>query len=227
MDVSESMDKKSPMVQPTKLPCPPIPASVRTMQGEQGLLDLWKAIKPLATIASVMNTGAHPDDEHSAMLAYLALGRGVYTTSVIATRGEGGQNEIGCEQGTALGIIRTRELEEASSLSNVTLGILSEELDDPIHDFGFSKCAEETFRKWGEEVVYERLIRKIRELRPDVVIACFENEPTTHGHHRAITLLTQRAFHEAADPQIFPAHRPGWTFAVANEKAVSAYHGQR
>ncbi|NQF17623.1 hypothetical protein HPY31_27555 [Brevibacillus sp. HB1.3] len=207
MDVSESMDKKSPNVQPTKLPCPPIPASVRTMQGEHGLLDLWKAIKPLATIASAMNTGAHPDDEHSAMLAYLALGKGVYTTSVIATRGEGGQNEIGCEQGTALGIIRTRELEEASSLSNVTLGILSEELDDPIHDFGFSKCAEETFRKWGEEVVYERLIRKIRELRPDVVIACFENEPTTHGHHRAITLLTQRAFHEAADPQIFPAHR--------------------
>ncbi|GEB34634.1 NEW3 domain-containing protein [Brevibacillus sp. FSL K6-0770] len=206
MESSESIDKSASVVQPTRLPCPPIPASARTMQGEHGLLDLWKAIKPLATIASAMNTGAHPDDEHSAMLAYLAMGRGVYTSSVIATRGEGGQNEIGCEQGIALGIIRTRELEEASALGNVTLGILSEELDDPINDFGFSKCAEETFRKWGEEVVYERLVRKIRELRPDVVIACFENEPTTHGHHRAITLLTQRAFHGAADPETFPAH---------------------
>ncbi|WNC13581.1 PIG-L family deacetylase [Brevibacillus brevis] len=190
----------------TKVPVPPIPVSTRTLHGEHGLIDLWTAIKPLATIASAMNTGAHPDDEHSAMLAYLALGRGVYTSSIIATRGEGGQNEIGCEQGSALGIIRTRELEEASIMSNVTLGILSEELDDPIHDFGFSKCAQETFRKWGEEIVYERLIRKIRELRPDVVVAAFENEPTTHGHHRAITLLTQRAFHDAANPEIFPQH---------------------
>lgn len=193
-------------VQPTKMPFPPIPVFARTLHGEHGLIDLWTAIKPLATIASAMNTGAHPDDEHSAMLAYLAMGRGVYMSSVIATRGEGGQNEIGCEQGSALGIIRTRELEEASIMSNVTLGILSEELDDPIHDFGFSKCAEETFRKWGEDIVYERLIRKIRELRPDVVVAAFENEPTTHGHHRAITLLTQRAFRDAANEDVFTQH---------------------
>ncbi|MGG1658474.1 NEW3 domain-containing protein [Brevibacillus sp. NRS-1366] len=206
MESSESIDKQVPGVQTTKLPCPPIPVFARTLHGEHGLIDLWTAIKPLATIASAMNAGAHPDDEHSAMLAYLAMGRGVYTSSIIATRGEGGQNEIGCEQGVALGIIRTRELEEASLMSNVTLGILSEELDDPIHDFGFSKCAQETFRKWGEDVVYERLVRKIRELRPDVVIACFENEPTTHGHHRAITLLTQRAFEGAADSEVFPHH---------------------
>ncbi|GED69340.1 GlcNAc-PI de-N-acetylase [Brevibacillus reuszeri] len=207
MESSESIDKHVSGVAPTRLPCPPIPVFARTGHGEYGLLDLWTAIKPLATIASAMNAGAHPDDEHSAMLAYLAMGRGVYTSSIIATRGEGGQNEIGCEQGIALGIIRTRELEEASRMSNVTLGILSEELIDPIHDFGFSKCAEETFRKWGEEVVYERLVRKIRELRPDVVIACFENEPTTHGHHRAMTLLTQRAFQGAADPDLFPQHQ--------------------
>ncbi|MEJ8543752.1 PIG-L family deacetylase [Brevibacillus borstelensis] len=186
--------------------CPPIPVSARPLHGEHGLIDLWTAIKPLATIASAMNTGAHPDDEHSSMLAYLALGKGVHTSSVIATRGEGGQNEIGCELGSALGIIRTRELEEASAKSNVTLGILSEDLVDPIYDFGFSKSAEETFEKWGESIVYERLVRKIRELRPDVVISCFENEPTTHGHHRAITILTERAYREAADPQVFPEH---------------------
>ncbi|USG68359.1 NEW3 domain-containing protein [Brevibacillus ruminantium] len=185
---------------------PPIPVSARPLHGEHGLIDLWTAIKPLATIASAMNTGAHPDDEHSSMLAYLALGKGVQTSSIIATRGEGGQNEIGCELGSALGIIRTRELEEASAKSNVTLGILSEDFYDPIYDFGFSKSAEETLEKWGEGVVYERLVRKIRELRPDVVIPCFENEPTTHGHHRAITILTERAFREAADPQVFPEH---------------------
>ncbi len=183
-----------------------IPLGAKSVHTEHGVIDLWKAIMPLTTIASAMNTGAHPDDEHSAMLAYLSLGRGVYTTSIIATRGEGGQNEIGSELGHALGIIRTRELEEASVVNNVTLGILSEQIDDPIIDFGFSKCAQETFRKWGEAVVYERLVRKIRELRPDVVIPAFLNEPTTHGHHRAITILTIRAFHDAANPAVFPEH---------------------
>ncbi|EHQ63962.1 hypothetical protein PDENDC454_02470 [Paenibacillus dendritiformis C454] len=156
--------------------------------------------------ASAMNTGAHPDDEHSATLAYLSLGRGVSTSSVIAVRGEGGQNEIGSELGQALGVIRTRELQEASRITNVTLGMLGEKLDDPIYDFGFSKSVEETLDKWGDSVVYERLIRKIRELRPDVIIPSFLNEASTHGHHRTINVLTVRAFKDAANPDIFPEH---------------------
>lgn len=173
---------------------------------DRGVVDLWKSIKPLTTIASAMNTGAHPDDEHSATLAYLSLGRGVNTSSVIAVRGEGGQNEIGSELGQALGIIRTHELQEASKITNVTLGMLGEQLDDPIFDFGFSKSVEETLEKWGESVAYERLIRKIRELRPDVIIPSFLNENSTHGHHRTINVLTVRAFKDAANPDIFPEH---------------------
>ncbi|UNK19984.1 NEW3 domain-containing protein [Paenibacillus sp. N3/727] len=173
---------------------------------DRGVVDLWKSIKPLTTIANAMNTGAHPDDEHSATLAYLSLGRGVNTSSVIAVRGEGGQNEIGSELGQALGIIRTHELQEASKITNVTLGMLGEQLDDPIFDFGFSKSVEETLEKWGESVAYERLIRKIRELRPDVIIPSFLNENSTHGHHRTINVLTVRAFKDAANPDIFPEH---------------------
>ncbi|WP_134686576.1 NEW3 domain-containing protein [Brevibacillus migulae] len=183
-----------------------IPVMPQTAHADRGVVDLWKAIKPLTTIASAMNTGAHPDDEHSAMLAYLSLGKGVNTSSVIANRGEGGQNEIGSELGNALGIIRTRELQEASKVTNVTLGILSEEINDAIFDFGFSKSPDETLSKWGEQVVYERLIRKIRELRPDVVIPAFLNEPSTHGHHRAINVITVKAFTDAANPAVFPEH---------------------
>ncbi|TBL74030.1 hypothetical protein EYB31_25795 [Paenibacillus thalictri] len=171
-----------------------------------GIVDLWKSIFPLSTVSSVMNTGAHPDDEHSDTLAFYSLGRGADTYSLIATRGEGGQNEIGGELGDALGVIRTRELQQASAVLNVTLRLLSEQIGDPICDFGFSKCAQETFDKWGERVVYERLIRHIRITRPDVVFTTFLNEPTTHGHHRAMTILTLRAFHDAADPAVFPAH---------------------
>ena len=183
-----------------------IPAFPQAAHADRGAIDLWKAIKPLTTIASAMNTGAHPDDEHSALLAYLSLGKGVDTSSIIANRGEGGQNEIGSELGNALGIIRTRELQEASKVTNVTLGILSNEINDPIYDFGFSKSPDETLSKWGEQVVYERLIRKIRELRPDVVVPSFLNEPSTHGHHRAINVITVKAFKDAADPAVFPEH---------------------
>ncbi|MFD0698040.1 NEW3 domain-containing protein [Paenibacillus sp. GCM10027628] len=183
-----------------------LPGMTQTASADRGVVDLWKSIKPLTTIASAMNTGAHPDDEHSAMLAYLSLGRGVNTSSVIANRGEGGQNEIGSELGNALGIIRTRELQEASKITNINLNILSEQINDPIFDFGFSKSPDETLQKWGESVVYERLIRKIRELRPDVVIPAFLNEESTHGHHRAINVITVRAFKDAANPEVFPEH---------------------
>lgn len=182
------------------------PSMAQPVSADRGVIDLWKSIKPLTTIASAMNTGAHPDDEHSAMLAYLSLGRGVNTLSIIANRGEGGQNEIGSELGNALGIIRSRELQEASKITNVTLGMLSEQINDPIFDFGFSKSPDETLQKWGDSVVYERLIRKIRELRPDVVIPSFLNEESTHGHHRAINVITVRAFKDAANPEVFPEH---------------------
>lgn len=183
-----------------------LPSMAQPVSADRGVIDLWKSIKPLTTIASAMNTGAHPDDEHSAMLAYLSLGRGVNTLSIIANRGEGGQNEIGSELGNALGIIRSRELQEASKITNVTLGMLSEQINDPIFDFGFSKSPDETLQKWGDSVVYERLIRKIRELRPDVVIPSFLNEESTHGHHRAINVITVRAFKDAANPEVFPEH---------------------
>ncbi|MGA9174251.1 MAG: PIG-L family deacetylase, partial [Thermoactinomyces sp.] len=166
--------------------------------------ELWKALRPLDTIVSFMNTGAHPDDENSALLAYLSLGKGVRTISVLANRGEGGQNEIGPELGNALGIIRSRELQEAAKVLDVHLFMLSEDLNDPIYDFGFSKSPEETLKKWGETLTYERLIRRIRQERPDIVMPSFRDVPTEHGHHRAITELTLRAFKDAADPAVFP-----------------------
>ncbi|GAK03712.1 hypothetical protein JCM19037_2055 [Geomicrobium sp. JCM 19037] len=168
--------------------------------------DLWKVLQPLETVVSFMNTGAHPDDERSALLSYMSLGNGVRTSSVIANRGEGGQNEIGTELGNGLGIIRSLELEEASEVLNLDLRILSEQLDDDIYDFGFSKSIDETLDEWGEERVYERLIRTIREERPDILFTSFLDVPSQHGHHRTMTVLTERAFVDAADASVFPEH---------------------
>jgi len=178
--------------------------SLPTQAQQEPDRELWKALLPLDTVISFMNTGAHPDDEQSALLAYLSLGKGVRTISVLANRGEGGQNQIGKELGNALGIIRSRELQEAAKLLNVHLLMLSQDLNDPIYDFGFSKSPEETLNKWGETLTYERLIRRIRAERPDIVMPSFRDVPTEHGHHRAISELTLRAFRDAADPNVFP-----------------------
>ncbi|AZB44629.1 hypothetical protein CEF21_21350 [Bacillus sp. FJAT-42376] len=178
-----------------------LPASAKEQESDP---DLWSTLKPLGTIVSFLNTGAHPDDERSDLLAYLSRGKGVRTASLIANRGEGGQNEIGEELGNALGIIRSRELIEASKVTGVKVYHLSRKPSDEIYDFGFSKSKEETLSNWGEQTAYERMIRLIRTWRPDVVMPSFLDVDTEHGHHRTINYLTLKAFEDAADPDIFP-----------------------
>lgn len=165
---------------------------------------LWQEVNSLNTIVSFMNTGAHPDDENSGLLAYMSLGEGVDSSTVLANRGEGGQNEIGTEAGEGLGVIRTRELEEASKFINNDLDLLNTGFDDSITDFGFSKSPEETLEKWGKEKTYERLIKEIRQKRPDILFTSFRDVENQHGHHRAISLLTEKAFEDASDPEVFP-----------------------
>lgn len=169
-------------------------------------MELWNALKPLGTTVTFLNTGAHPDDERSDLLAYLSRGLGVKTSSLIANRGEGGQNEIGNELGNGLGIIRSQEMIEAAKITGVKAYHLSETTSDPIYDFGFSKTVEETLGVWGEEVTYERLIRFIRSYQPDIIMPSFRDVDSQHGHHRSMTVLTDKAFLDAADPTVFPEH---------------------
>ncbi|WP_026581438.1 NEW3 domain-containing protein [Bacillus sp. J33] len=166
--------------------------------------DLWSAVKPLDTTVSFLNTGAHPDDERSDFLAYLSRGLGVKTSSLIANRGEGGQNEIGQELGDALGIIRSREMIEAAKITGVKAYHLSETTSDSIYDFGFSKTKDETLSHWGKDLTYERLIRFIRTYQPDIVMPSFRDSDTQHGHHRTMTILSEEAFKDAADPNVYP-----------------------
>lgn len=181
-----------------------LPVSGTAAQTQEPDVDLWNAVKPLDTTVTFLNTGAHPDDERSDFLAYLSRGLGVTTASMIANRGEGGQNEIGNELGNALGIIRSREMIEAAKITGVTAYHLSETTSDAIYDFGFSKSPDETLEKWDEDIAYERLIRFIRTYQPDIVMPSFRNTPTQHGHHRAMEILSENAFKDAADPAVYP-----------------------
>lgn len=181
-----------------------LPIAGNTTQAQESDVDLWNVVKPLDTTVSFVNTGAHPDDERSDFLAYLSRGLGVKTSSLIGNRGEGGQNEIGHELDNGLGIIRSREMIEAAKITGVKAYHLSETTSDPIYDFGFSKTPEETLAKWGEDLTYERLIRFIRTYKPDIVMPSFRNDHTQHGHHRAMEILSERAYADAANPDIFP-----------------------
>lgn len=173
---------------------------------QPALVRLHRALSRLRSVVTVMNTGAHPDDEANGMLAALRLAYGMRVVVACSTRGEGGQNALGPERGGALGVLRTAEMEEAARRMDADVAWLGHGPDDPVHDFGFSKNGDDTLRRWGEERIVERLVRVYRKYRPDIVIPTFLDVPGQHGHHRAMTRAAERAFLLAADPEAFPEH---------------------
>ncbi|HEY0320593.1 MAG TPA: PIG-L family deacetylase [Pyrinomonadaceae bacterium] len=159
--------------------------------------ELYQALLDLTNPWTVMCVAAHPDDEDGATLTVLRRKMGVHTVSLFSTYGEGGQNATGPELYEELGVIRARETEEAARIQGSEANFLG------LKDFGFSKSAEEAFRIWGHDEALRRMVLKIRELRPDVIIT---NHDTSggHGHHQATGRLVLEAFDAAADPARFP-----------------------
>ena len=159
--------------------------------------ELHQAVLDLTNSATVMCVAAHPDDEDGTTLTVLRRKYGVHTVSLFSTYGEGGQNAVGPELYEALGVIRARETQEAARIQGSEPHFLG------LKDFGFSKSAEEAFRFWGHDEALRRMVYKIRELRPDVIIT---NHDTTtgHGHHQATGRLVLEAFDAAADAKRFP-----------------------
>jgi LmbE family N-acetylglucosaminyl deacetylase len=161
-------------------------------------------LRKLGVAGSVLYVAAHPDDENTALLAYLANGALLRTAYLSVTRGDGGQNLIGSEQGPALGLIRTQELLAARRIDG------AEQFFTRARDFGFSKSSDETLRIWGKDAVLADVVAVIRKFRPDVIVTRFSPEPAeTHGHHTASAILALEAFHAAADPKFHPEQLAG------------------
>ncbi len=161
--------------------------------------EILHRLQKLQVLGSCLYIAAHPDDENTRLLAWLANEKKVRTGYLSLTRGDGGQNLIGPEQGEALGIIRTQELLAARRIDG------AEQFFTRAYDFGYSKTPEETFRIWNRDSVLADVVWVIRQFRPDVIITRF---PTTgeggHGHHTASAMLAVEAFDAAADPTRFP-----------------------
>ena len=157
------------------------------------------SLQKLNTVGSVLYIAAHPDDENTRLLSYLAKERKLRTGYLSLTRGDGGQNLIGTEQGELLGLIRTQELLAARRTDG------AEQFFSRAIDFGYSKTSDETFRIWGKEQILADAVWVIRNFRPDVIITRFpEDSRAGHGQHAASAIIAREAFQAAADPRRFP-----------------------
>ena len=162
---------------------------------DRGAAGLVQLLKRLNTTASVLMIGAHPDDEDTALLAYLARGENARTAYLSLSRGDGGQNIIGPELGEALGVIRTEELLQARRLDG------AEQFFTRAYDFGFSKTLDEAKQKWDEKVILCDTVRVIRNFRPLVVVSQFSGTPADgHGQHQFAGYISPLAVKAAADP---------------------------
>ena len=179
-----------------------VPAEVPEDRGAMGLS---QALNRLDVVASVLHTGAHPDDENSSLLAWLSRGKGARTAYLSATRGDGGQNLLGAELFEALGVIRTEELLAARRADH------AEQFFTPVYEFGFSKSSDEAFEKWGRDALLGDFVRVIRQFRPEIIVSRFRGTSADgHGHHQAAGIMTQEAFKAAADPARFPEYGRPW-----------------
>ena len=170
------------------------------------MVQLARALSRLNSTLTFMTTGAHPDDEPSALLAALRYHYGISPVIYCITRGEGGQNNIGPERGAVLGVLRTREMQEACRALDARLVFGGEDMHDTVRDFGFSKDPHDTLQRWNEDIVVERMVRAIRAYRPDIIFNCFNDVPGQHGHHRAAVLATDKAVALAARDDAYPEH---------------------
>lgn len=161
--------------------------------------EIYRELKTLKHLPKVLYLAAHPDDENTGLLSWLINDQNVETAYLSLTRGDGGQNLLGTEQGAALGLIRTHELLEARRLDG------AQQFFTRAIDFGFSKNTTDTFKQWDADSITADVVWVIRKFRPDVIICRFP--PTAaagHGQHAASAVVAEKAFKAAADKNMFP-----------------------
>lgn len=163
-------------------------------------VELYNQIQKLNFLGTVLYIAAHPDDENTRLISYMANGQKARTGYLSLTRGDGGQNLIGPELRELLGVIRTQELIEARKIDG------GEQFFTRANDFGYSKIPDETLEIWNKNQVMEDMIYIIRKFQPDVIINRFDHRSpgTTHGHHTSSAMLSLELFDLVNDPKTYP-----------------------
>jgi len=155
---------------------------------------IYRSLGQLKHLTSVLYVAAHPDDENTRLLAWLVNEKHINTSYLSLTRGDGGQNILGSEQGAALGLIRTHELMAARGIDG------AEQYFTRAVDFGFSKNYTETFLHWDKDILVGDAVWVIRNMRPDVIICRFPPDSLAgHGQHAASAIVGAEAFKAAGN----------------------------
>ncbi|MCH2215270.1 MAG: PIG-L family deacetylase [Flavobacteriales bacterium] len=161
--------------------------------------ELYHELLKAANTASILYMAAHPDDENTRLISYFENHLHARTAYLSLTRGDGGQNLIGTEIGSSIGILRTQELLAARDIDG------GEQFFTRAVDFGYSKSAAESFEKWGRENILRDAVWVIRKFRPDAIVTRFPpSNYAGHGHHQASAITAEEIFNMAADPYAFP-----------------------
>jgi len=168
------------------------------LSDQRGEVALALMLRKLATVGTVMHVTAHPDDENNSLLAMESQGEGLRVVLATATRGNGGQNEIGPEIFEALGVLRTEELLAAHRVDG------AEQFFARAVDFGYSFSIDESFEKWGKDEIVGDYVRLIRLTRPDVMITMRPDGTGGGQHHQASARIGAEAFRAAGDPARYP-----------------------
>jgi len=195
-------------------------------------VEIYNQIKKLNFLGSVLYVAAHPDDENTRLISYMANEMNARTGYLSLTRGDGGQNLIGPQLRELLGVIRTQELIEARKIDG------GEQFFSRANDFGFSKNPSETLEIWDKDKVLADVVWTIRKFRPDVIINRFDHRSpgTTHGHHTSSAMLSVESYKLTNDPKIYPEQlkfvtpwqvkrqffNPSWWFYGSQEKFDAA-----
>ena len=175
---------------------------------ERGIVASAEAREAVGVHTRVLVIGAHPDDEDTQLIAWLARGHRAETAYLSLTRGDGGQNLIGNELGEALGVIRTQELLAARRIDG------AHQYFTRAYDFGFSKTAAESFAHWPRDSVLGDMVKVVRAFKPQVIVSVFSGTPRDgHGQHQVAGILSREAYDAAADTVRFPRAKFGapWT----------------
>ncbi|MDC0385862.1 PIG-L family deacetylase [Flavobacteriaceae bacterium] len=161
---------------------------------------IYKQMKKLNTLSSVLYVAAHPDDENTRLISLFSNHYNTRAAYLSMTRGDGGQNLIGTELREGLGLIRTQELLEARKIDG------GQQFFTTANDFGYSKHPDETLSIWDKQEILAQIVYRIRAFKPDLIIHRFDHRTpgSTHGHHTSSAMLSEEAFHLANDPNAFP-----------------------
>jgi LmbE family N-acetylglucosaminyl deacetylase len=161
---------------------------------------IYKQLKKLNTLSSVLYVAAHPDDENTRLISLFSNHYNARAAYLSMTRGDGGQNLIGTELREGLGLIRTQELLEARKIDR------GQQFFTTANDFGYSKHPDETLSIWDKEELLAQIVYRIRAFKPDLIIHRFNHRTpgSTHGHHTSSAMLSEEAFYLANDPSAFP-----------------------